>query len=741
MNQTQRKTIHTKPGSTKRFALIFTAACGLVLSRRGFASSICLPLAIASLLSVQPSFAQSASISTGAQLQAGIEQEDFGHLPAAIDVYQKIAADASASRDVRAKALLRLAGCEEKLGRHAKQVYEQILHDYADQPAAAFARKRLAAIQQQEHPVQRGTMTVRKIDWSGLGDMGSSDTDGQRAIFSNPNGEVFFGDLAGRSRRLIYQFPSGDEPSCLPSRDFSMVALRFMTSTRHPSYIALIKIDGTSYRELVRDDAAGSILGGTSDWGIAWSWDGRYLLVYPTHPQIGVRHLTIVSVADGKRHVLASVEPGRRVNKAAFSPDGRFVAYELLTIPEELAPAREYLLPMKDGEPQGDPQMVYQSPSRDGEDPIFKGRRSVLRDWTSDGAFLALCDLHLGKPALFLLPVKEGKVNAPPEFVRYGDIQSGHSTMNGAFVYQDRSTKPVESEAFVGSFDADNHVRDWQRVEIRGGIGLGVNPWPSFSPDGRKIAYVAGDEDPAKRVLILQDLSTGQQRILFHSQTNNESCRFEFQHPAVLCASETFNDGRWSTDLNEISADSGVMERLETFPGPRYILRTSEDDRTFYLSSGVPFLGIPPISRWERDSHQETVIDLPLHSEGEGGQERPSMDGHWIVRILEHDLLARSLPEGEWKTLVSGILPGGHFEITPDCHWVLFHSFDSEGKHALFRVRVTGGEPERVGDFPTKEEWGGLFFSPDGHKVLTLTMQYNNYDIWALENFEPPAKK
>jgi hypothetical protein len=48
----------------------------------------------------------------------------------------------SASRDVRAKALLQLAGCDEKLGKQAKQLYEQIVREYSDQPAASQARTR-----------------------------------------------------------------------------------------------------------------------------------------------------------------------------------------------------------------------------------------------------------------------------------------------------------------------------------------------------------------------------------------------------------------------------------------------------------------------------------------------------------------------------------------------------------------------------------------------------------------------
>jgi WD40 repeat protein len=80
------------------------------------------------------------------ELEGAIAKEQVtGDLKAAMTAYQSIASDASAPRDVRAKALLRLAGCYEKLGQQARKVYQQILRDYADLPAAAQARARLAS--------------------------------------------------------------------------------------------------------------------------------------------------------------------------------------------------------------------------------------------------------------------------------------------------------------------------------------------------------------------------------------------------------------------------------------------------------------------------------------------------------------------------------------------------------------------------------------------------------------------
>ena len=80
------------------------------------------------------------------ELEGAIAREQVsGDLKAAIATYQKIAAESSAPRDVRAKALLHLAGCYEKLGQQAQWIYEQIVRDFGDQPAAVQARARLSS--------------------------------------------------------------------------------------------------------------------------------------------------------------------------------------------------------------------------------------------------------------------------------------------------------------------------------------------------------------------------------------------------------------------------------------------------------------------------------------------------------------------------------------------------------------------------------------------------------------------
>ena len=105
--------------------------------------------------------------SAAVRLEAGLAKEDVdGDLKSAMDIYQKIAGDASVPRDLRSKALLRLAGCYEKLGRQARPVYEQIVRDYSDQPAASQARTSFAISEATEASSRGGNHdSTEELTW------------------------------------------------------------------------------------------------------------------------------------------------------------------------------------------------------------------------------------------------------------------------------------------------------------------------------------------------------------------------------------------------------------------------------------------------------------------------------------------------------------------------------------------------------------------------------------------------
>ncbi len=723
MRVARKEGAEIEAAATRRDLPAIRATPNRLLRAAVIAGIVYLLFELLSLAGVRPIHAQSAPASAGVRLQAGIEKEGVdGDLKSAMAIYEKIAADNSAPRDVRARALLRLAGCEEKLGREAKQVYEQIVHDYADQPAAAQARKRLALIKQQEHPAPPTTMSVRKIDWQALGAMGVTDTDGERAVYWNAE-NLYFGDTAGRNRRLIGSFKGA---GWIPCRDFSMVVLDLLVNSTRPHTLAVIKTDGTGYRELIRDDAENSIFGFNKSFSMSCSWDDRNLLLSDFSVRTNrASQVWIVSVADGRRRVLADAKDGV-VRKAVFSPDGRFAAYEVwpLKRPAGEPMSRVFVVPVQGGEPR----LAFESaPTQAGIDFM------ALMDWTSDGRYLTVHDVRQGRSALYLLPMKDGKADGAPAFVRFGSFDEGYTTASGALVYHENDVRPRNFDVEIAYVGPDGHLGDWRNLDLNGLY----NVYESFSPDGSQLAYTGLDTDPTRRDLVVRDLATGRERAIYRSSSAYLSCQFSVHSSKVFCS---MPDENGKTDLVSVAVESGAVEQIATFKGSQCLITPGWDDQTFHLFECTWSVGPyqSPVARWDRSTKQEAVEVAPSNDEH---FELPSSDGRWLVRLQAGALSVRSTSGGDWRVLVSGIGWRRAPSITSDGNWIWYLGPDSAGIVCLFRVPTEGGMPQRMGAIPKNSEAAGFVLGPDGRQVLLSKGIESAYDLWLLENFAPPAKK
>jgi Tol biopolymer transport system component len=721
-----------------RFVLACTSIGFLLMSGGVTACFLYLLQTMASLVLARPSTAQSAPVVAGVRLEAGIEKEDVdGDLKSAMDIYQKIAADTSAPRDVRAKALLRLAGCDEKLGKQAKQVYEQIVHDYADQPAAAQARNRLALLRKQENPATPTTMSVHKIEWPGLGEMSPCDTDGHRAVYRAADGNLYFGDLTGQNKHLVFKVQPGDVPVWCASRDFSMTALSFEPRPNRPATLAVIKTDGTGYRELVQDDAQGTILGGVNGFNFDWSWDTRHLLV-STLPPKGGPHLMIVDLADGRHRERLRFQTGQiqDLPHSAFSPDSRYVAYSTWTSAGSSVAMHIFVIPTDGGEPQ----QVYQSSLR--TDGVTFNETQRLHDWTADGRFLVISDVHFGKDALFLLPMKDGAAVGSPLFVRDGDIEDAHATASGALIFGDWPAHSNNFAIFHATFDPNGKLGAWKRLTIRGG-DHDWGPVPSFSPDGAQIAYVSGDEEKGGKDLVLKSLATGEERVLYWFSSGAPECNYAYDLPKVYCFLG-WNENSGHSDLISVATESGAEEKLASFSERRFLPIPSTDDRRIYFWAMKAFQD-GQVGRWDASARKDTIIDSSsreLHQ-----TYTPMPDERRLIRTDSRGVAMRPMPEGDWTFLVStaaGVLSDPYDTVTYG-DWVLFDAKDSEGKLRLYRILASGGELQLLGDFPASSmpepRFDALRASRDGRQVTAVTMSESKFNLWTLENFEPSDKK
>lgn len=87
-----------------------------------------------------------------------VKEEAEGALTEAIEIYNQIVENTEASRPIRARALLQVASCYDKMGQQkARNAYEKLIRDYGDQKElVSIAKKRLKNYSQPERkiPVQ-----------------------------------------------------------------------------------------------------------------------------------------------------------------------------------------------------------------------------------------------------------------------------------------------------------------------------------------------------------------------------------------------------------------------------------------------------------------------------------------------------------------------------------------------------------------------------------------------------------
>jgi hypothetical protein len=634
---------------------------------------------------------------SGAELfQKAVTQERAaGNLEEAIKLYQRVAKEFAADRPLAAKALVQAARCYEKLGQDkAVKIYEQVARDYGDQrELAATANARLAALRQGERAAEPVTMTQRKIEIPGA--RGNVCAEGQRALYRDvATDALVIGDLAGKNQRVVFKPKPGDVFYFYCSRDLSAATIYFRRP-KDPLYtVALIKADGTGYREIAGTGAPSS--------ASSWSWDNRYVLLGTRSPD-GLHRLTRITVADGStREVLRR---DTDVRGASFSPDGRFIAYA------EGLSNRTFVVPSQGGEPQ----LISDS--------------AELMDWTRDGRYLAVVSPHSGAAALQLLPVKDGKPAGDPVFVRYGSFLGGQATASGALLYYSRPAAADFSREWIADLDPDGRTGAWKRLDP----GASGDFWPvsTWSPDSSQIAWTVTRLDTGQLGFVsrLRNLATGKERDLYRG-TGLTNCTFAARRSNLFC-SEVASDGA-TTNIFSIEVDSGRTEQLAVVRGLAFLIPIAlPNDQALYFfreSSGE-------LTRWEIGTGQETELEHEDADLDTGAD--PSPDGGWLKRLKEGNIEIRPLAGGDWKALIP-LHSGGQSGWSPDGKWIFYHDVNAAGKDSLYRAATGGGAPEPLGDFPTGNSHGTLRVSPDGRRIIALTgVDKVAPEVWLLENFEP----
>lgn len=472
--------------------------------------------------------------------------------------------------------------------------------------------------------------------------------------------------------------------------------------------LRLIGADGSQPRVLYRDDETGYIP------FVEWSPDGRSLLVILFRP--GDRQqMALLPIAGGPPRVLKTFD-WRAPGKVCFSPDGRYVAYDVPQ--QEGAPERDIVALAVDGHRE---MPLVQHPAND-----------FVLGWTPDGQRFLFGSDRSGTIGAWSVPVLDGRPVGAPELFR-PDLGSGwpiRVTPSGSYYY---GVPVTTNDIFTATLDATLSTV----VEPPAQIGqrfAGTNKWPEWSPDGRQLAYVSQfryGTGSGPLTLAIESIDIGTRRELTPRLTFFSRLRWSPDGGSILTnARDDQNRG----GLFQIDVQSGESTMLVRSQGlPRQSAWFRDGKAILYWDAGAG----PDAPIVKRDL--ETGAEQPVHR---GGDFALSPDNRWLVVTQE---AAQGKPSVLTLVPLGGgvardLMDAGSGSFNLGCSWapdsrhgLCVKSRDDRATE-LWRFSTDGSLPLRL---LVRDGMTEVRINHDGRRIA-FSVGQGVAELWVMENFLPP---
>jgi Tol biopolymer transport system component len=600
----------------------------------------------------------------GVQLQAAIAAEEAdGDLEAAIDLYRRVVETAGQDRALAARALLRLGGCHEKLGREeAARVYRRLVDDYPDQTEqVAAARRRLATLAKASAATTPGPRFRKLVIPSKprYRSGGMLSPDGTRiaflaegAVWTVPVSGQVHPDIAGEPMRLTPGMRAWDNGNRTLGWSPDGERISFHTDPKNSVYVVPA---GGGSPTLVLEGGVGP--------RAAISRDGQSIWFTKYGD-------------DGWRVFSASVEGGSETpftagpaNDPAVSPDGRYVAYVARSPEAPQGPwGRVEVLPAGGGTPI----LISETDA-----PTFSP------SWSPDGRALAFAVWpgsdydHPGRHEVWVVPLTRKR--RPAKEATKIDLNEVTAAA--------RYGKPAQKYTVLGGWSARGEIAVFTEVPFEQAI------YTVSASGGRATRVALEGREPR--------WSPGGDRIYFRGHDGIEHVPPEGgESRLVVIRSKEELIVSFPMGSNAVSPDG---ERI-VFAG-------------FWRSGGGGGLFTIPI---------EGGAPAPL-VEGEGGAHRNpcwSPDGHWVAftgaeEPGRRDIFIVPSAGGTSKRLTSDPDRVADSELAwaPDGNWIAYFGEDQ----TIRLISPNGGSSHvlvRDGSIsPDSAVFNGLSWSPDGSEL------------------------
>lgn len=568
--------------------------------------------------------------------------------------------------------------------------------------------------------------------------LGTISPDGRYISFVDwaANSNLSIVDLKTKARKCITDFKKEDEQAyySIWSPDGKRLAFSWWEMGDKDFYnISILDATGNNSKKLFTSDKVNWIELGN------WSADGKYILATLSLNDIRECQIVRISTEDGSKQILKTVEKPYLGGKPLFSPDGRYIAYD---IPDEKV--------------SGNSDIYIYSMDDERENVLFKHpAHDYILGWTQDGNSILFASDRKGTVDAMIVPVNEGKTTGQPKTVKsnIGSIVPMGFTKDNKFYYGDW---PGQRNVFSAEIDIENG-KTIKKPTLLINRFEGRNGTPSYSNNGKYLAYISKrgivNKGKSETVLCIKDLETGIEDVIFP--------------PNKIAGSVSYPT--WSPDDNKIAlmCRKGGRQTISQFNIPERIftpLISEAPDQAYYTDNIYPQWSGDGKTLYYLQISEDSDVSRILARNLDTGKDKElfrytsdnfmdrcfnikiSPDKKWLSAINRSEkriLNLISSNDGQLKHLHSFDFKGGASSPqvwSKDGKYIIYPYITKDNRWNLMRIPVDGGEKMTI-------ELGVIGISspslhPDGRTLTFSSAGYSlpKNNIWVMENFLPEAE-
>ncbi|MBM4020595.1 MAG: hypothetical protein FJ288_20130, partial [Planctomycetes bacterium] len=536
-----------------------------------------------------------------------------GDLKSAIDLYRRAVGEAGSNRLVAAQALVRMGQCYEKLGdAEARKAYERVVRDFGDQKdPAETARTRLAALGGLSRP---SGIALRKAWECPIGIVeGTPSLDGRYLSYVDwETGDLAVRDLVtGQNRRLTNKgtWKDSDEYADASAISGDGRQIAYAWFNKEKSYeLRVMGIDGSQPRVVFRDKETSYLE------PYQWTADGKQILVY-LNLEGRERRIALIPAAGGPARVLKT--QARYREYPSLSPDGRFLVYGA---PEQGAGKERdiFLISVEGGQ----------------EIPLVRHPADDFNpNWMPDGKRILFVSDRTGTNGFWGIDVVDGKPQGLPRLLKDGvgrSIRVNGFTRQGSFYY---SLTTATQDVYIAEVDLAAGKVLRQPLPVAGRF-VGSNSAPSWSPDGRRLAYHSQRSGVGGPTLVIHSVETGEEREVPARLVQEVLAPVSwFPDGKSVLVSAYESPKRDQVAFYRVDVQTGEHRLVRGSPGPGPIgaLLSPDGNTLFFWTGGERKLWGGVISRNFETGEEREIARVPYVGDSGWGRDALSPDGRFLA--------------------------------------------------------------------------------------------------------------